>query len=224
MRSRPNPTLYFPSPRLNQLLILRELQSKPRMTQAELARRTELSVAMVNNYMKELESAGLIEYHRKSTRVVSYHVTPSGREQLAALYEELIRELARQFAFAKDQLRGWIQSRAGSSAQRIVLVGAGELAELAFHAVESGSMSVVAVCEADSGHVAPEWCARRLMPLSQVRSVNPDAIVVAELEVPPSLDESLRRLEATGLRVVRFTVPASSDDRDSAPCVPVTND
>ena len=43
--------LYIQSPKLNQLNILREVAANANITQAELAGRCSLSVAMVNNYM-----------------------------------------------------------------------------------------------------------------------------------------------------------------------------
>src|SRR5512138_927670 len=104
MRTKPFETLYIPSPRLNQLNIARELAADPHLTQAELARRCNLSVSMVNNYLKELCSMGWLEYHRKSSKTVSYHITPGGLEHLDEVQHELIHEMVDLFAVAKENI------------------------------------------------------------------------------------------------------------------------
>jgi predicted transcriptional regulator len=66
MQKKDLPSLFLQSPKHNQLNILREVAVDAHVTQAELAARCALSVAMVNNYMKELCRSGLMEYHRRT--------------------------------------------------------------------------------------------------------------------------------------------------------------
>ena len=56
MQKKQLPSLYLQSPKLNQLNILKQVAADAHITQAELAACCSLSVAMVNNYMKELRS------------------------------------------------------------------------------------------------------------------------------------------------------------------------
>jgi predicted transcriptional regulator len=105
MRSKETRALYLPAPRLNQYNILIEVGSDPGITQAELARKCGLSVAMVNNYMKELCACGFLEYHRKSSKSVSYHLTPAGKESIDATRQDLLREVTSLFEDAKARFR-----------------------------------------------------------------------------------------------------------------------
>jgi predicted transcriptional regulator len=81
-------SLYLQSPKLNQLNILRDVAANAKVTQAELAKLCSLSVAMVNNYMKELCGSGLLEYRRKTAKSITYHLTPAGARYLEALQSQ----------------------------------------------------------------------------------------------------------------------------------------
>ncbi len=120
-------SLYLQSPRLNQLNILREVAANAHITQAELATRCFLSVAMVNNYMKELCGLGLLEYHRKTTKSVTYHLTPSGTRTLEVLQGKLIEEMVGMFIAAKEQVRNRISIQAKAALNRVILFGSGHL-------------------------------------------------------------------------------------------------
>lgn len=180
MRTHDLPSLYIQSPRLNQLNILREVAANPKVTQAELARRCSLSVAMVNNYMKELCAAESIEYHRKTVKSVTYHVTPSGAQLLETLQRELVDEMVGMFAAAKEHLRDRILSQAPADMQRVVIYGTGHLAQLVFHALKRSGVGVVGICDDDIEAIGQEFCGRQVLSLSAIRELSPKAVVVAD--------------------------------------------
>ena len=110
MHKKESMSLYLQSPRLNQMNILREVAADAHITQAELAARCSLSVAMVNNYMKELCRVGLMEYHRRTIKSVTYHLTLAGAERLEMLQQELMRDMVGMFVASKEQILARILS------------------------------------------------------------------------------------------------------------------
>ncbi len=191
MPSRTSRSLYLQSPRMNQLNILREVAGSARITQSELAGRCSLSVAMVNNYMQGMCGRGLLRYNRKSAKNVTYHLTDKGARHAARLEAELLEEMARMFAEARDRIRDRIAGRDGTVPRRVVLYGTGRLAELALCALEPAGVQVLAVCD----HAAApgvDFCGRPVVPPSRIRSLAPDAVVVA---ADPKPGETLRSLE-----------------------------
>jgi predicted transcriptional regulator len=196
--------LFIRAPRLNKFNILDQLASNSHLTQAELARRCDLSVAMVNNYMKELCSTGLLEYHRRSSKSISYHLTPSGKEQLQTIQEELIQEMVSVFAEAKERIRERILASAQGKLQRVVLFGSGHLAELAFHALELAKVSVMGICDDDPERIGQEWCGRQVISPSQIRYMAPDAVVVANREKTSEICESLGHILDSGIQILRL--------------------
>lgn len=204
MRTKTPDTFYIRAPRLNQLNILQQLASDPHLTQAELARRCDLSVAMVNNYIKELCALGLLEYHRKSSRNVSYHLTPSGDAHIESIRQELIQELVELFADAKARIQELMIGHASDGLRRVVLFGNGHLAELTFHALESAGLNVIGVCADDPLLLGREWCGREVLNPSQIRYMAPDAVIIADLGRAGEISRSLNYLMERGIRLIRL--------------------
>ncbi len=203
MRTKTPDTFYIRAPRLNQLNILQQLATDSHLTQAELARRCSLSVAMVNNYMKELCASGLLEYRRKSSKSVSYHLTSSGSSYIETFHLELIQEMVELFADAKARIQELVIGPAGGL-RRVVLFGSGHLAELTFHALESAGFSVMAVCADDPTVLGRDWCGREVLNPSQIRYMAPDAVIIADLLRTDEICASLNYLVERGIRLIRL--------------------
>ncbi len=220
MRAKVAQGLYIPAPKLNELRILKQIASDPNVTQAELADRCMLSVAMVNNYMKELLGRGLLEYRRKSTKTISYHLTDRGREAVEDMRRELLLELVRLFADAKERVREIIMSQSGGDLRRVVLYGSGDLAELAFHALESADVDIVGVCDDDPSLAGREWCGREMLKPSQIRYLAPDSVIVACNGHTDEVCNSLAYLVERGIRLIRLDSPSVFHDPPSLHDVP----
>lgn len=217
MQTKDIQSLYLQSPKLNQLNILREVASNTRITQAELASRCSLSVAMVNNYMKDLCNNDLLEYHRKSVKNVSYHLTPAGIRQLETLQGELIGEMVRLFAVAKKQLSDRIMDQASSVLQRVVLYGTGHLAQLAFHALELSGVRVIGVCDDNPELIGGDFCGREVVSPSQVRFMAPDAVIITDTPRTDEILENLGSLLHQGIELIRLDNPLEAKNDSRAP-------
>jgi predicted transcriptional regulator len=196
--------LYLQSPKLNQLNILRKVAGNAHITQAELAGHCSLSVAMVNNYMKELCAGNMLEYHRKTTKSVTYHLTPSGIRYLESLQLELINEMVEMFADAKEQIRVRIVSQAQSALQRVVLYGSGHLAQLAFHALELAGASILGVCDDNPAAIGADFCGREVLSPTQIRFIAPDAVIIADSLRAQEICQSLSSLSDKGITIIRL--------------------
>jgi len=204
MQTKDGQCLYIQSPTLNQLNILREVAANAHITQAELAGRCSLSVAMVNNYMKELCRSGLLEYHRRTAKSVSYHLTPAGVRQLETLEWQQIDEMVSMFAAAKDHICKHIARKSHKASQRVVLIGAGNLAQLALHALEISGANILGVCDENPELIGREVCGRTVLSPSQIRFLAPDSIVVADEIRTEEVNRGLDSLAARGINVIRM--------------------
>jgi DNA-binding MarR family transcriptional regulator len=204
MRAKAAQNLFIPAPKLNELRILKEIATDPDITQAELARRCSLSVAMVNNYMKELGDRGFLEFRRKNSKTISYHVTGAGKDAAEATRNELLLELTRLLEEAHEQVKEIILSQSHRELRRVVLFGSGILAELAFHALESAKVSVVGVCSDDPAEIGQEWCGRERINPSQIRYMAPDAVVIALLQRSDDVYLRLTHLCQYDIQLIRL--------------------
>jgi predicted transcriptional regulator len=194
MRTKAPDLLYLSSPRLNQFLILSALSEDPFLTQASLAQRCSLSVAMVNNYLKEVCEAGFMEYRRKSLKSVSYHVTDLGRAQVEILEWELTGDAIERFAQAKERIQRRILSQCPNSRlRRVILYGSGHLMELVFHALTQADVRVIGICDEDPG-CGLEWCGCPVIDAPQAARMRPDAIIITDWVHTDTIWNKLKRL------------------------------
>ncbi len=212
MRAKASQNLYIPAPKLNELRILQEIDSDPDITQAQLARRCALSVAMVNNYMKELGDRGFLEYRRKNSKTISYYVTDAGKEAADATRGELLQELIRLLSDAKEQVKEIILSQAHRKLHRVVLYGSGILAEIAYHALEAAQVDVIGVCSDDPAEIGKEWCGREYINPSQIRYMAPDAVVIALLQRSDDVYLRLAHLDQYDIKVIRLDCKSPNVD------------
>ena len=204
MQKKELANLYVQSPKLNQMNILREVAADAHITQAELAARCSLSVAMVNNYMKELCSSGFLEYHRRTIKSVTYHLTPAGEEKFESLQMELVNEMVSMFVASKEHVLDRIRNQAPAGLRRVILFGCGHLAQLAFHALEMADVNILGVCDDDMDLVGGDFCGREVMSPSQARFLLPDVFVVARSPKTEDVFRSVASLQERGTRIIRL--------------------
>lgn len=204
MQTKELPHLFIQSPKLNQLNILKEVAADAHITQAELAKRCSLSVAMVNNYMKELCRMGLMEYHRRTIKNVTYHLTPEGEAELESLRRELFKKMVDMFANAKEHIRQRILSQSPTKLQRVVLFGCGDLAQLAFLALERTDVRILGICDDNIETIGGEFCGREVLNSSQIRFLAPDAVIIADAQRADAIYQDLKFLLNHGIGIIRL--------------------
>ncbi|HYK90803.1 MAG TPA: hypothetical protein VE398_18665 [Acidobacteriota bacterium] len=156
--------------------------------------------------MKDPCSTGLLEYHRRSSKCITYQLTAAGRDQLQNIQEELVHEMVSIFAEAKERIRERILASAHKVLQRVIQFGSGHLADLVFHALEPAKFGVVGICNDDPARIGQEWCGRQVISRSQIRYIAPDAVVVATGDKTSEICESLRQVLDRGIQVLRLDV------------------
>ena len=179
---------------------------------------------MVNNYMKELCRIGLMEYHRRTIKSVTYHLTPAGVAQLEALQRELMREMVEMYVASKEQVLARIMSEAPAGLQRVILFGSGHTAQLAFHALELSKVNILGVCDDDLDLIGSDFCGREVMSPSQVRFLSPDAVIVARAPQTEEVYRGLESLSDRGIKIIRVDGNAVSRSAGTpevvAPAIP----
>jgi predicted transcriptional regulator len=204
MRKKSAEAFFIPSPRMNQHQILKHLATNAHLTQAELARRCDLSVAMVNNYMKELCKAALLEYHRKSTKNVSYHLTEEGHRSLSRVETALLQEIGDSFESGKERFRERILSQSRRTLRRVVLFGSGHIAQLVFLALESTNISVIGICDDDPSQIGRDCCGRKVLDPSHIPFMDPDAVIIASVDREEEIYQALEHLRDFRIDLIKM--------------------
>ena len=118
----------FNDSELSVLQTIRESESTTeRLTQRELARRTGISLGMINILLRRLAERGWVMLTRLSAKSVRYALTPAGVSELARRTAGYFRRASRSSDLYHDRLEAFVLEAKRRGAQRLILVGTSEV-------------------------------------------------------------------------------------------------
>ncbi|MFC3227194.1 winged helix-turn-helix transcriptional regulator [Marinibaculum pumilum] len=172
--------------------LLSEIEAERSTSQRRLAGQLGVALGLTNAYLKRCINKGWIKVRQVPARRCLYYLTPQGFAEKTRLTREYLESsfqffrVARQEctdAFAECQARGWT---------RVVLLGAGDLAEVAVIAAHEAEVELVAV-------VDPARNRDRFAGLPLLRDLPPrdtfDAVLVTDVIDPQArFAAAIRRL------------------------------
>jgi len=147
-------------------------QSVP--NQRALARQIGISVGLVNALVHRAVRKGLIKIKEAPTRRYAYYLTPKGFTEKSRLVAEYLDYSLTFFRTARQEYADVFARCAAAGNKRVILYGAGELAEIAMLAAEGAGVELLSVFD-------PTTNQPRVAGLPVVRDfegVRPDDVVV----------------------------------------------
>lgn len=159
------------------LRILSACEESEPSGQRAIAERVGVALGLANALIRRCVQKGFVKITEAPTRRYAYYLTPVGFSEKARLVAEYV-SLSLDFF---RRARGQFEQLAGDSAKRgwkrLILVGSGELAEIALLSVDGSGAKWVAVL--DPQRNLPEFHGRRVIrDLSDSEGF--DAVVIAE--------------------------------------------
>jgi DNA-binding MarR family transcriptional regulator len=170
------------------LKLLRAVEIGGALSQRGFAARLGIALGLTNALIKRAVKKGLIKIKEVPARRYGYYLTPKGFAEKSRLSAEYISSSLVFFRRARNQYedallycqkRGW---------KRVVLVGAGELTEIAILAAQSSDIPLVGVI--DAARNAETFCG--LAVYSEAHAVgNVDAYIIADARTPQQTFDKL---------------------------------
>lgn len=128
----------------NELTVLESLHTADEaMSQRELARRTGLSVGLINAVIKKLVSTGYVKTSQLNRRSLDYLLTPQGFAQTAMRSYHYVLDTVRSYKTIHRKLETILDSHASAGVEIFYLYGDGELSELISMFFERGRWGVL---------------------------------------------------------------------------------
>ena len=196
--------------------LLAALERREVVTQPALAKRLSISVGMVNALLKRAVRKGLVKAKAAPYKRWAYYVTPEGFQEKSRLVAQYLDASLAFFRMARREYRTLFLDGQRKGFRRFVLVGRGEVAEIALLAALEADAALVGILDREAN-------TDRLHGLPVLHSLEEaeawDALVIAESRHPQEVFETLRDtvpvrqvLTPPFLRIVRepldFTPPA----------------
>jgi DNA-binding MarR family transcriptional regulator len=120
--------------------------------QRALARKIGISVGLVNALVHRAVRKGLIKIKEVPARRYAYYLTPKGLAEKSRLVAEYLDHSLTFFRIARQDYSDVFTRCAAAGKKRVVLCGAGELAEIATLAVNGLDVTIVAVLDIETNH------------------------------------------------------------------------
>jgi hypothetical protein len=156
--------------------------------QRALASQIGISVGLVNALVRRAVHKGLIKIREAPARRYAYYLTPKGFAEKSRLVAEYLDYSLTFFRTARKEYEEVFVQCAAIGRTRVVLCGAGELAEIATLAVRGSGVEIIAVLDRETNQV-------QVAGLPVVRDVTAlageDVLVVTDGRKPQELYEAL---------------------------------
>jgi DNA-binding MarR family transcriptional regulator len=117
---------------LHTLRLLKEIDRGGVHTQRELSRRLDLSLGLVNAFLKRLVNKGYFKVKTMPRNRVKYFLTPEGLARKSKLTVEYLRYSVDFYKDIKNLLLSKYEEMQRRQVGRVLFFGAGEVAELAY--------------------------------------------------------------------------------------------
>ena len=168
------------SKNLKTLQLLEAIAADKPTSQRELSDILQISLGLVNSFIKRLVKKGYCKITTVPKNRVKYMLTPAGAMEKTRLTYEYISSSYHYFKAAKNRVEDLYSNLQSEGATRVVFYGAGELADIAFLSMAGTGVRLIDVVDpTKEGEVFADFIVKAI---SRLRQVDYDAILVTRVD------------------------------------------
>ena len=129
------------------LKILEKFDNDVVPSQRDLARDLNISLGLVNSFIKRLVKKGYFKARHVPKNRMRYFLTPKGASEKTRLTYEYIQHSYNFYKEARQKLRDLYTELESQNVSSIIFYGAGDLAEIAYLSLQETNIKLVAVVD-----------------------------------------------------------------------------
>jgi DNA-binding MarR family transcriptional regulator len=129
------------------LRILEEIEKNASATQRELASKLNISLGLVNSFVRRLARKGYLKMSSVQKNRLKYILTPKGFSEKTRLTYEFIQYSFDFYKTARNSLKAILNDLENDGVRRVILYGAGDLAEIAYISLQETKLKMVATVD-----------------------------------------------------------------------------
>ncbi|WP_028586787.1 winged helix-turn-helix domain-containing protein [Desulfocurvus vexinensis] len=194
-----------PSTAQRTLTLLEALAEAPDLSQSVLGERAGLSPAMVNTYLRDFQTQGLVEARPVNGKSFRYELTPRGEGERRALLGDYCAEIVRSYTAIKALVRAKLARLETAGHTRLALWGASETCEVVLAALGATGLTVLALLDSDPAKHGTVLGGHPILPPEVLPGLRCDAVVITSFGRGDDIEARLRAMPgAAGVEVVRL--------------------
>jgi len=168
-------------------------------TQRELAKRLDVSVGLVNLFIKRVVRKGYFKITTIPGRQVRYLLTSKGFAEKSRLTMSYLRYSLSYFREIRLKQKDFSDKLKANGVRRVVLVGTGEMAELLSLSLQEARIEIVAIVSVNEAGEFFLW--RSVGKVNDLVSMSFDAVCIMELD---EVDEYVELFQELGIAKERI--------------------
>ncbi|MBI5194531.1 MAG: winged helix-turn-helix transcriptional regulator [Nitrospirae bacterium] len=163
---------------LKELEILEELSSNGQVTQRELSHKVGIALGLANFYIKRLVQKGYVEVVYLERNRLGYLITPTGITEKSRLTYNYIQRSYQYVRKVRIRMRDCLRELAVGGVNTVILYGAGDMAEVAYLALQEAGIKMSGVV--DATRAGRPFLGYTILPVSYIPRLSFDRIVITE--------------------------------------------
>ena len=187
---------------LRTLKILEKVDNDGTPSQRDLARHLNISLGLVNSFIKRLVKKGYFKIGHLPKNRIRYILTPRGVAEKSRLTYEYIQHSYKFYKDARQKLRDLYAELEKQGVLRIVFYGAGDLAEIAYISLQESRIELVAVV--DDGRVGKRFMQYTVAHPDRIGSLWFDRILITSIHSTESIFEKIATMGISSSNVVEI--------------------
>jgi DNA-binding MarR family transcriptional regulator len=196
------PTLLY-----KEFMILDLIEKDANITQREMSKAIGVAVSMVNQYVDEYEKNGLIKRKKHSTKTVDYFVTKKGMERRKLLNIWYLKSSHEVYLSAKDNIIKFLNQIINKGFKRILLYGAGEVAEIMLQVMIDNydiPLEVLAVIDDDMNRQNNSIVNLSIISKENINEYHHDGILISSYKHHEAIRKNLVGINYPTNRIIEF--------------------
>lgn len=174
---------YFsPTTKFKGYLVLELIFKTKNITQREIAKKANIALAMVNQYLKDYEEKGFIVKDYVSKKFINYSLTNKGIEYMRWQNIGYLAETQNLYNQAKEDMTIFLNKLVEKKYRDIILYGAGEVAEIILQTLNDNKsilLNVISLIDDDIAKQGKKISNVTINSVDYIDKVKHDAIMIS---------------------------------------------
>lgn len=185
--------LFRPPQEMRELNLLQELEKNPIVSQRELSNKFGIALGLTNACLKRMVRRGWIRITGFNHHKIGYYLTPKGFAEKTKLTLHLISWTVQHYSALKEIIGKKFLEMENSGIERIVFYGVSDEMEVAYVTLQGVNLKLVGIVEDEDKMVQKEAFGFELKGMSQIETMNPDAVLITSLVGQEERAERLKK-------------------------------
>jgi DNA-binding MarR family transcriptional regulator len=176
---------------IRSLQILEEIDNNHSPSQRDLAKKLNISLGLVNSFIKRLAKKGYVKVTTIPRNRVKYLLTPKGFAEKSRLTYAFIQYSFHFYKEALGNLQSLLNEFEKRGVKKVIFYGASDLAEIAFISLKATDIELIGVVDDDEK--GKNFLGFTINSIEELRKLEFDRIIITSIESKKAMFNKLLR-------------------------------